>query len=204
MCCVLKRKTTTLMYNNITCFFSCFSYPMGGIRESRRWLKCTYTRATVRFFCETSLPFCFVLPGSKSSLAYIIYQRPTQSSWSHLQPTCYTWTRLLYSMPPTQLTWYFRWENTCVVFPFGNRWLPVFFLLPVSDSSCMPPTQFTQQFRWGICVMFTLGNRSVSCYATHAIYAVCQKRSSSQYSRCGNYRVTIHQASKLDYYPIPN
>ena len=31
-------------------------------------------------------------------------------------------------------------------------------------------------------VMFTFGNRSISSYAIHAIYASCQKRSSDQYS----------------------
>ena len=41
---------------------------MIGLRESRRCLRCTQARVTVQFFffCETSLPFHFVLPVSKS------------------------------------------------------------------------------------------------------------------------------------------
>ena len=37
--------------------------------------------------------------------------------------------------------------------------------------SSMPPTQFTWHFREGAtCGLFTLGNRCISCYATHATY----------------------------------
>ena len=63
------RATTKLMYKNINCFFSFLfifqNVRMSGVNVSRRWLKCTHAGATVRFFSETSLPFCFVLPGSK-------------------------------------------------------------------------------------------------------------------------------------------
>ena len=77
------------------------------------------------FFCEISLPCCFILPRSKSSLVYIIFWVPIQYLWSHLLPTC--------CIPPCS----------------------------------MPLMQFTHHFCWGICVLFILGNRYISCYATH-------------------------------------
>ena len=85
---------------NIICSFS-FPYIARNIRkdteerESQRSRKCTDTVATVPFFC-------FVLPGSKSPMIYIIFQMLTQFFQSHLPPTCYKWTRLLSSIPPTQ------------------------------------------------------------------------------------------------------
>ena len=53
--------------------------------------------------------------------------------------------------------------------------LPVVFLLPASELCSISHTQFTRHIRWGICVLFTLGNRCITCYATHAIYAACQR-----------------------------
>ena len=42
--------------------------------------------------------------------------------------------------------------------------------------SSMLPTKLTQHFCWGnTWILFTLGNRGVSCYATHATYVVCQR-----------------------------
>ena len=81
----------------------------------------THTEAMVWFFCETSLPFCFVLPGSKSPLVYIIFLMPTQSLQSYLPPTCCTLTCLLSSMPLTQLMQYFGWRNICILFTLGKR-----------------------------------------------------------------------------------
>ena len=73
-----REKTTTLMYKSIICFFS---FPfitrkvrLGRVRESRRWLKYTHIEATVRFFCETSLAFCFVLLSRDS-------YRATSRNW---------------------------------------------------------------------------------------------------------------------------
>ena len=43
------------------------------------------------------------------------------------------------------------------------------FLLPSFDPSSITATQFTRHFRDGTCVLFTLGNSCVSCFATHAI-----------------------------------
>ena len=59
-------------------------------------------------------------PRSKSSLVYIIFRTPTQSLQSHPSSRC-TWTRLLFSMPPTQLTRHFRRGNTCILFNLKNR-----------------------------------------------------------------------------------
>ena len=111
---------------NICSFSSSFftwNVHMGRVRESWRWLKCTHTGTTVWFLCETSLPFCFVLLGSKSSLVYIIFWTPTQSLWSHLPhpPTHWMQTCLLSTMSPTQLTWLLCWGNTCIPFTLENR-----------------------------------------------------------------------------------
>ena len=83
------------------------------------WLKCTHTWVTVLFFCETILIFMLRSIESKSSLVYIIFRTPTQSSWSHLPLTRCTWICLLFSMPPMQLMSYFRWS--IVLFTLGNR-----------------------------------------------------------------------------------
>ena len=56
------------------------------VRGSRRWLKCTHRGTTVRFFCEISLPFSFVLLGLISFQVYIIFRTPTQSLWSYVPP----------------------------------------------------------------------------------------------------------------------
>ena len=64
------------MYGNIICFFSFFisrNVRMVRVRKSRRWVKCTHTRVTVRFFWDASLPLYFVVPGLKSSPFYIIF-----------------------------------------------------------------------------------------------------------------------------------
>ena len=163
-------------------FLSTEMYIYGKLRESWRWLKCRYTGLMVWFFCETSLPFCFILPGLKSFQVYLTFWTPTQSSGSHIPPMCCTWTHLLSYKPPTQLPQLLCIGNTCILFTFGNRCTSSCFLLPVSNPSSMPPTQFLQHFRWGICLMVTLGNRFISCYATHTIYAACQKGLSGQYS----------------------
>ena len=39
----------------------------------------------------------------------------------------------------------------------------------------MPNTQLMWDFRRSICILFNLGNKRISSYATHAIYATCQK-----------------------------
>ena len=59
--------------------------------------------------------------GSNFPLIYITFRTPTQYSWSHVSPMRCTWTRRLSSMPTTQITWHFRWRNTCVLFTLGSR-----------------------------------------------------------------------------------
>ena len=63
------------------------------------------------------------LLGLKSSLVYIISWTPTQSSWSHLSCTLYTWTHLLSIIPPIQLTRHFHSGNACVLFTLGKRYI---------------------------------------------------------------------------------
>ena len=148
---------------------------MSTVKEGRRWPGCIHIGVTVRVFCETSLPFCFVLPGLKSSLVYIIFRTPMQSSWSHTPPpVLWTWIRPLTSMPPTQLTRHFHWGNASILFTLINRSASCcFFLLPAPDFTIMPPTQFTWHFRKGISVLFTWGNRSISCYAPMQFIKKC-------------------------------
>ena len=71
------------------------------------------------FFCETSLPFCFILPGSKSSLVYIFSQIPMQFLWSHFPPRHCAGIHILSSMPPTQLLMHFCWGSS-IPFTLGN------------------------------------------------------------------------------------
>ena len=75
----------------------------------------------MRFFSEIYRPFCFVLPGSKSSLVYIIFRTPMQllmvrspTSPLHVDspPSC---------MPHTQLMRHFCLGTTYVLFTSGNR-----------------------------------------------------------------------------------
>ena len=71
-------------------------------------------------FLENLFAFLFYSPRSKSSLVYIISWTPTQSFWLHLPLMHHTWTHLMSSMPPTQLTWYFLWGSS-VLFTLENR-----------------------------------------------------------------------------------
>ena len=42
--------------------------------------------------------------------------------------------------------------------------------------SSMLSMQLTQHLHWGnCCILFTLGNRCTSCYATHTTYVACQR-----------------------------
>ena len=112
---VIKKRKTTLIFKNIISFFS-FSFiiwnvQMGRVRESRRQLRCTHTRVMIWFFCETSLPICFILSRSKSSLLYIIFQMLMQ-----IPHTCCTWTHLLLACTHTiYMTLLFR-KNLCLVY----------------------------------------------------------------------------------------
>ena len=62
--------------------------------------------------------------------------------------------------------------------PTQSLWSHVLTWEHASCLACHP-----QHFHWrSTCVMFTLGNRFISYYATYIIYAASQKGSSSQYS----------------------
>ena len=116
---VWQRKTTMLMNENIICFFSfpfiTWNVRMVRVRKRQRQSWCTHTRATVWFFCETSLPFCFVLPWLKSYLVYIIFQMLTQILMVML-PTYTLHLDTSFGMPPTQFMSYFHWRTTCILF----------------------------------------------------------------------------------------
>ena len=67
-------------------------------------------------------------------------------------------------MPPTQLPQHFRRGNTCDPFALGNRSTFCCFLLPTSH-----PGNLRDISARGINVLFTLGNRSISCYGTFCV-----------------------------------
>ena len=167
-----KNNMYKKIYKNIIWFFSCFfivqNVRMGRVRESRWWRKCIHTGATVQFFCETSLlpsSGFEIFPGLNNFPGALVVKSPTNT--------------LHVDMPLVLHAETYSDEIPASCLLKETRVLPVVFLLPACDSSSMPPTQFPWHFRLGICVLFTEGNRSVSCYATHAIYAVFQMGSLS-------------------------
>ena len=104
-------------------------------KQSFYYLKCAYGlsqreletaemhthRMTVRFFNETSLLFCFVLSGPKSSLVYKIFRIPTRTLG--VTPPAYTLhvDTPLSSEPPNKFTWRFRRGTTCVRLTLGSK-----------------------------------------------------------------------------------
>ena len=122
----------------------------------------TYTGATVRSFYESPLLFCFVLSGLKSFLVYISFLMPTQSSSSHI-PSCIACGQASclachpYKLHDTSTKEYLQ---------------PVYFRKQVDITLCNPLNML--HFCGGI-ILFTLGNRCISCYAIHATYAACQR-----------------------------
>ena len=123
----------------------------------------------VQFFCETSLLFCFFLPGSESSLVYIIFQilaqilkvtPPTNTLRVDMPPS---------SMPPTQFMCHFCWGTTCILFILGNRYTSCYAIHATYTAFLLGNKLYPVYFRK--LVHF--------CYATYANYASCQ-RSSSQ------------------------
>ena len=100
--------------------------------------------------------------SSLFSWVYIIFETPTQSSWSQLPPTHCEWACSMSSIQPTQLTRHYHRGSIHVMFTLENR-----------CTSFMLPAPLTQYIRWGI-VLFTLGNRHSSGYTTDATHAACQ------------------------------
>ena len=126
--------------------------------------------------------FLFVLPWSKSFLVFLD---------TNTNPHGHTSRYMLHmnmppsSMPITQCTRsHFLLachpHNLCIVSAgehlhpvyFGNQ---VYFLLSVQLPSSMPFMQLIWHFCWSICILFPLGNRCISCYATYTICAACQR-----------------------------
>ena len=136
----------------------------------------------VWIFCKISLPFFFDLFQVENVPGYIIFQMFTQifmvtSPPIHCLPfacghTSYHTTHVMHvimlpsSMLPTQFTWHFCW-GTCFLFTLGSKCTSY----SVSDFllACCPFNLC------GISALFTLDNRHISCYTTHAIYVVCQR-----------------------------
>ena len=131
--------------------------------ESRRPPRCTQAKVTARFCGETSLPFCFVLPGSKSSLVYIIFQISTKILAIKTPANMLHVGMPLFCMHFTKLTWHFHWGITYVLFTLGNRW-----------TSCYASHVTYAAFLGKTCVMLTLENRYASCYTTNPSYVTCQ------------------------------
>ena len=136
----------------------------------------THTHTEVQlcqFFCETILPFFFILlssmQGSKSFLIYKIYTHThTHTEVQLCQFFCETilpfFFILLSSMQGLKSFLIYK------IFPMLT-WL----CLPPTRStwtrfqSNMPPTQLPQHFRRGnTCAVFPLGTRSVSSYVTNS------------------------------------
>ena len=113
------------------------------------------------FFCETFLPFCFVLLGSKffpSLYNFPNTQAPLHGHTSHLC-SAYGHTFCLASHP-----WrHFHWRTPAFCLP-----------LEISGHPVMLSTQHAQHFHRSI-ILFTKENRHPSCHATHATYVACQK-----------------------------
>ena len=85
-------------------------------------MKCTNTLSgDGAFFCETSLPFCFILPGSESFLVYSIFRVPTQCSWSHV-PICIMLGHASYLACHSRILRGIYAEECHVLFTLGNRW----------------------------------------------------------------------------------
>ena len=161
LCCIQRITIKMLMYKNISCFFLFFfiirNVHMGRVWACQRGLKCTQARATVQFFCETSLPFCFILPGSKFFPGLYNFLDTHVIPWPHLLPMRSMLTCLLYSVQPTQ---HFLWGKPESCLP--------------KEISGHPVKQPMHYFRRDI-IRLTLGNRCISCHATHATYAACQR-----------------------------
>ena len=149
------------MYRNIICFFSFLFFSFYRLKctvgeEWERKSKTAEYAPTHRvwgmnrqrnYFCL----FCFVLPGLKSSLIYIIFTHP----------------------------------RTC------------------TPSYAIHAT-YAAFLRGTACVLFNLGNRQASCYATHAIYAACQKDISvnMQYALWINLHAAFNNSFKGHVYHI--
>ena len=118
----------------------------------------TQRGATMRFFCETSLPFYFVLAGWKSFWVYNFLNTHTilvvPSSALHCM-----WICLLACHPH-------NFHGT-----LAEEYLhPVYFRKLVDILLCN-----LRSISAGSIVLFTLGNRCTSSYATHTTFAACQK-----------------------------
>ena len=177
------------MYKNIICIFLLKRDKYLNLaRERRNWsnLKCTSGKGelkraemhthrgpTVRFFCETSLPFCFEIfsrlynfPGVQT---IIVVTRPANEL---------NVDTLLSSMPSLQLSWHFRWGYTSFLFPFGNRYTS--FYTTHTTWAAFPlrylrPVYFWEQVHvllYHTCNLCGMSKESTGRYPTHKYYLI--------------------------------
>ena len=169
------------MYKNTICFFS-FPFLIQNVhmeRESQRRLSLHIRRGNGRVLLWSLLAFLLcsawveIFPG--------LYNFPDAHIILIISPAAYTMHVDMSpsSMPSTQFKQHFfqfqlistRAPTCCLLWETGV--LPVVF----SASSVWPFWHATHAiydvFPLGHCVLFTLGNRCISCYDTHAIYVAC-------------------------------
>ena len=108
-CCIQGRTITTLRYENIICFFSSFSFitrnvGKGRLRASRRWLKCTHTGATVRFYVK--------LCSSRVEIIsrFILFSGCPRNPRSH--PSFWHATHIIHVIFPP--CFFFTWRHRCI------------------------------------------------------------------------------------------
>ena len=118
-------------------FFYYPKYTYGFVWKRLKWPRCTHTGATVQFFSDTLLPFCFVLP--RVNIFHSWYNFPDAHGIFIVRPPIYMLhvDTPSYSMPPTQFTQHFDRSPTS---PQGHlrlvySWKQVYFLLFFSVSS---------------------------------------------------------------------
>ena len=106
------------MYENIICFFSCFSLlPEGYVaRVGNGWNRHT-PGWQWGFSVKKSLSSCFDPTGWKCSGLYKFQDIHA------ILPSCQTWTHLQSSILPTKPTRYPHLGNTSVLFTSGDQWI---------------------------------------------------------------------------------
>ena len=127
------------------------------------------------FFPWNLSAFLLHSPELKSSLVYMIFWIPMQSSWSHHLPMHCTWTHLLSSMPPMQLTQHFHWGNIYFLFTLGNKCTSCCFS-SLSIWSFLHTTH-------AIYVAFLLGHLHPVYFRKQVYFLLCHPRNSHGMSK---------------------
>ena len=117
--------------------------------------------------------------GLRSSLVVIYYSgRPRKFSWSHLQSAASALhddiTPVLHlRITREHISFQHATHAFFVALPLGAT--RILFTLETGAHPVMLPSRRIQHFCRGIWVLFTLGNKCISCYATRANYTACQR-----------------------------